>query len=127
MPRIRTIKPSFWGSRKIAAVPLEARLLAVGLISFQDDKGRFLASITAIKGYVFPNDDALPDAKVKRWLADLERSGFVTLYEVDGIRYGQVDVTEQRINRPQPSNLPAPPPDYTDRFTHSAVNGSRAS
>lgn len=111
MARIRTIKPSFWGSKKVSPESIEARLLAVGLISVQDDAGRFLASVNAIKGYVFPNDDSLPDAKVKRWLAELEKSGFVQLYTVDGIRYGQVDVTEQRISHPQPSSIPPPPDD----------------
>lgn len=109
MARIRSLKPSFWGNKKICRCTFEARLLAVGLISMQDDEGRFLASMPAIKGHVYPNDDGLPDAKVRRWLAELSTSGFVALYEVDGIRYGQVDKKEQRISHPQPSAYPPPP------------------
>jgi len=111
MARIRSVKPSFWGNKKICTTSFEARLLAVGLISMQDDEGRFLASVSAVKGYVYPNDDALPDAKVRRWMRELERSRFVVLYEVDGIKYGQVDKREQRISHPQASPYPPPPPE----------------
>jgi hypothetical protein len=57
MARIRTIKPSFWGSPTVAKLSRDARLLAVGLISMADDDGRFLCSTAAVNGYVFPNDD----------------------------------------------------------------------
>ena len=41
--RIRTIKPSFWGSPTIAPLSRDARLVAIGLMSYADDDGRFLA------------------------------------------------------------------------------------
>ena len=56
MARIRTIKPSFWGSPTIAPLSRDARLLAIGLMSYADDDGRFLAATNALNGYVFPND-----------------------------------------------------------------------
>src|SRR5574337_880037 len=74
MARIRTIKPTFWGSRPVATLSRDARLLAIGLISFADDDGRFLAAPAAINGYVFPNDD-LPTTKVRKWLEECTRSG----------------------------------------------------
>lgn len=109
MPRIRTIKPSFWSSRTAALVSREARLLAVGLISFADDDGRFLASNGAITGYVYPNDDDVTPAKLKRWMGELEKVGFAVFYEVEGIKYGAVNFTHQRISHPNPSTFPPPP------------------
>lgn len=109
MARIRTMKPSFWGSGDIAKVSRDARLLALGLISYADDDGRFLASLTAINGYVFPNDD-LPNARIKRWLNELIDVGFVHLYTPDGVQYGVMPTwhAHQKINRYTPSILPAP-------------------
>jgi hypothetical protein len=109
MARIRTIKPTIWGDEKVARLSRDARLLYIGLISMADDDGRFLASMTAISGYVFPNDD-LPPTKVARWFAEIVRAGLVVAYEHDGIRYGaHLNYRKhQRISHPQPSPLPAP-------------------
>lgn len=109
MARIRTIKPTFWGDDKVSKLSRDARLLAIGLISMSDDKGRFLASLNAINGYVYPHDD-LPAARVKKWLDELVKVGLIHLYEVDGRKYGCFFkwANHQRINRPQASALPEP-------------------
>ena len=109
MARIRTIKPQFYGSASMARVSIEARYLATGLISMADDEGRFLASLTAIGGHVFPHDD-LPASKLKRLLTELVNDGFVVLYQSGGLRYGWLPGfrTNQRISKPQPSAIPEP-------------------
>jgi hypothetical protein len=109
MARIRTLKPSIWGSRSIAVLSRDARLLVVGLISFADDDGRFLGSTAAINGFVFPNDE-LPPAKVRKWLQEVIATGLVHEYEVEGIRYGVFPTwhANQVINRYTPSTLPEP-------------------
>lgn len=109
MARIRTIKPSFWSSQTAAQVSRDARLLAIGLISMADDEGRFLASPSAIQGYVYPHDDDMTPVKVKRWLAELVHVGFVIAYEEHGVQYGAVNFKHQRISHPTPSTYPAPP------------------
>ena len=110
MPRIRTIKPSFWADEHVAELTRDARLLAIGLISSADDDGRFIASIAAISGYVYPHDD-LPPAKVKRWLTEIELAGIVQLYTVHRREYGAFPNWEkhQRVNRPSESLIPPPP------------------
>jgi hypothetical protein len=40
MPRIRSIKPDFFKSEDVAALPLRARLLWIGLWTQCDDHGR---------------------------------------------------------------------------------------
>lgn len=74
-----------------------------------DDDGRFLASHSAITGYVYPNDDDVTPTKLRRWLGELERVGFAVLYESDGIKYGSVNFKHQRISHPTPSTYPPPP------------------
>ena len=108
MARIRTIKPTFWGSRPVATLSRDARLLAIGLISMADDDGRFLAATAAINGYVFPNDD-LPTSMVRKWLDECSASGLVVLYG-DSIPYGVFPTwhEHQVINRYTPSTLPEP-------------------
>jgi hypothetical protein len=109
MARIRTTKPSFWGSGTVAKLSRDARLTALGLISFADDDGRFLAATNAINGFIYPNDD-LPPAKVRRWLEEIRIVGLVHEYEHDGIRYGCFPSwhEHQVINRYTPSTLPEP-------------------
>jgi hypothetical protein len=115
--RIRTIKPSFWESQTIAAMSRDARLLALALISMSDDQGRFVATPAKIMGHAYPHDDNVSTAQVKRWLdevtkrRDPDEPPFAVLYEVDGCRYGWLPKwrNHQRISKPQPSTLPAPP------------------
>lgn len=116
MPRIRSLKPSFWGDDDVARLSRDARLLLIGLISMADDDGRFLGSVSAITGYIYPHDE-LPPAKVKSWLAEIEQKAIKTVrfYEVDGFRYGCFPKyrSHQVINKPQPSPLPPPPSNGT--------------
>ena len=109
MARIRTIKPSFWGSPEVAAMSRDARLLTLGLISYADDDGRFLASVAAISGHVFPNDD-LPPGRVRKWLDEITATGMVHEYNGGPVRYGCFPSwhKHQVINRYMPSLLPAP-------------------
>lgn len=116
MARIRTIKPSFWAAT--GHMSRDARLLALGLISLADDAGRFVATPQAILGYVFPLDTNIPPATLRRWLGEIttgrpsDDRPLVEIYEIDGVPYGWFPKyrKHQRINRPQPSSLPAPPP-----------------
>lgn len=110
MARIRSVKPTFWADEAVAGLTHDARLLALGLISFSDDEGRFLASATAISGFVFPHDD-LPPTKVRRWLDEIEASGIIRLYSVSRREYGMFPNWQkhQRINRATKSLYPAPP------------------
>lgn len=109
MARIRTIKPAFWKSNKIAKLSIPARLLAIGLISRADDDGRFLASTASIWGDVFPNDQIAP-AKIRRWMKELADCGLVHEYQYESVLYGVFPKwhDHQFINRYTPSTLPAP-------------------
>lgn len=110
MARIRTIKPSFWSDEAVSDLSRDARLVLIGLISSADDEGRFLASLSAISGYLFPHDDISP-TKLRRWLDEIEGTGIVRFYSVNRREYGCFPnwKKHQRISKPQKSALPDPP------------------
>lgn len=109
MARIRSIKPSFWTDPAVAALRRDARLMLVGLISSADDEGRFLASPTAIAGYVFPHDD-LPTKTVRAWRDEIAGTGVIEIYNAGSCEYGRFPKWKkhQRISKPQPSTHPGP-------------------
>ena len=110
MPRIRSIKPDFFKSEDVAALPLRARLLWIGLWTQCDDHGRYKDSARLIKGDVWPLDDvSLRD--VEEDLSILEQQRRLVRYEVDGKKYLAVVNwhAHQAINRPSRPKHPGPP------------------
>lgn len=113
--RIRSIKPSFWSHRMHRRLSDFDALLALALLSFADDEGRFVRCYTTMRAFLFTHrqkTDADLEASLKK-LAEVE---WLTLYEgvVDGERLPIGCITKFRdhqvINKPAPSHLPAPPP-----------------
>jgi hypothetical protein len=107
MARIRTIKPDFFSSLTIAALPLEARLTFIGLWTHVDDEGRCVDDARLVKAALWPLDDRTA-ANVETDLQALSEASLITRYTVDGRAYLQVRGWDehQRINRPTPSRLP---------------------
>jgi hypothetical protein len=110
MARIRTLKPGAWQDERVGDLSHGARLLWIGLITMADDEGRLRELPTAINGHVFPHDN-IANAKLVRWLVEIEETGMIVRYEAAGKRY--IDLpnwrAHQRVDRPSPSELPAPP------------------
>ena len=111
-PRIRTIKPEIWQDEKVGALSHGARLLFVGLITMADDEGRLRELPAAILGHVFPWDE-IPVGKLAKWLAELGESGAILRYTAGGCRYAAIThwFRHQRVDKPNPSELPIPPED----------------
>ena len=111
MARIRTVKPEYPKHRKVRRVSRDARLLNIHLWNLADDEGRLQELPRWIIGEVFPADDDVSPDVLRSWLDELEEAGLITRYEVDGERYIAChDFTgHQAINKPRPSELPAPP------------------
>lgn len=57
MAKIRGIKPDFWTDSKIVSLPIEARLLFIGLWNFADDFGVFEWDPMGLKMKIFPGDN----------------------------------------------------------------------
>lgn len=110
MPRIRTIKPGFFKSEDVSALPFRARLTWVGLWTQCDDHGRYKDSARLIKGDLWSLDD-VSLREIEEDLSILERERRLVRYEVDGKRYLAVVNwhAHQAINRPGKPKYPAPP------------------
>lgn len=111
MPRIRTIKPEFFTSIDIAALPMTARILFIGLWTHADDEGRGLNEPRLIKAALFPLDDDVTAGTVDDLMDALHNAGLVKLYEDDEKR-ALFQVTgwkkHQRIDKPRPSRYLSP-------------------
>src|SRR4051812_48432928 len=105
--RIRTIKPEFWQSEKMAKASRQARMLFVGLWSMADDSGRTRAASRLLASTLFPYDTDAPDL-IDGWLAELSAIGAVRLYVVDDCHYLDIPKwrSHQKIDKPSPSKLP---------------------
>lgn len=123
MPRIRTIKPSFFTSTTVAELPIEARLTFIGLWTYVDDDGRAVDDPRLVKAAIWPLDDRRNATAIEKDLAVLAKRGFIERYTHDSHRYLRVRAwrDHQRINRPQPSRLPRSP-EETASETHDTAD-----
>jgi hypothetical protein len=126
MARIRSIKPAYFKSRSLARVARDARYLFAGLWTYCDDQGRGADDARSIKAEVFPLDDDMTPKAIEGLLQALVKIGVIVRYEADGWRYlAVVNFGEhQRVNKPQPSQLPAPPVTPTGARTTHSGNGA---
>ena len=129
--RIRSTKPEFWKSRRIASVDWDARLVLKGLESYVDDNGVGVDDIELIVTDVFPRDMfASPRetvARVSEAIRSLHQAGLVHRYEVNGDRLLYISFWEevQRIDKPGKGRNPRP--DGTFDYKESAIRESVAS
>lgn len=108
-PRIRTLKPEIWEDEAVGGLGAWERLLFIGLITMADDEGRLRALPSAIAGHVFPYDN-VGAPKILGWLDQIAGAGLIHRYHAGATDYIQITgwTKHQKINRPQPSSLPAP-------------------
>ena len=129
--RIRSTKPEFWKSRRIASVDWDARLVLKGLESYVDDNGVGVDDIELIVTDVFPRDMfANPRetvARVSEAIRSLHRAGLVHRYEANGDHLLYISFWEevQRIDKPGKGRNPRP--DGTFDYKESEIRESVAS
>lgn len=110
MARIRTIKPDFFKSEDVSALPMRARLTWIGLWTQCDDHGRYKDSARLIKGDLWSLEDvSLRD--IEDDLAALAEAGRIVRYAVEGKPYLAIVNwhAHQAINRPSKPKHPGPP------------------
>lgn len=110
MPRIRSIKPEFFASEDVSALPLRARLTWIGLWTQCDDHGRTKDQARIIKGAIWPLDD-VSLRHIEEDLMALEDAGRIVRYEFDRARFLAVVNWHyhQKPNRVGKPKHPAPP------------------
>jgi 5-methylcytosine-specific restriction endonuclease McrA len=108
--RIRTIKPEFWEDEKVASLSLRARLLFIATWNMADDEGllRWTPEYTKANAFIYEDcADELAEA-----MKELESARLVFPYKGGKLQQRLAYIVNfrkhQRINRPQPSRLPAP-------------------
>lgn len=110
--RIRSIKPEFWRSTDIAALPRDVRLLFIGLWSYVDDNGVGVDDYRAIAADLFALEDDPVGARkfVHEGLATLSRALLIQRYTVDGKQYLFIPTWDkhQKVDRPSKPRLPRP-------------------
>lgn len=109
MARIRSIKPEFFTSEDVAALPLRARLTWIGLWTHCDDAGRAKDHVKLIKAAIWPLDQ-VSLADIEEDLSTLAEHGRILRYEVDGRRYLAITNwgEHQRISNPSKPKHPGP-------------------
>jgi hypothetical protein len=122
LSRIRTIKPSFFRSEDVSALPMRARLTWIGLWTQCDDQGRTKDNLKLIKADVWPLDQVTL-AEIEEDLCTLADHGRIVRYEVDGRRFLAIVNWDdhQSINRPSASKIPPPTMNGHARLTENAV------
>lgn len=126
MARIRTIKPSFFQSDDVSALPLRARLTWIGLWTHCDDQGRTKDHARLIKAAIWPLDN-VSLADIEDDLVTLSGHGRIVRYEVAGQRYLAIVNwhDHQKINRPSASNIPGPSsPQAAPTYPHVSTHGT---
>ncbi len=110
MPRIRTIKPEFWKSESIAALPQQTRLTFIGLWTYVDDNGVGIdnAKLVAAELYPLEEDPRETLASVQRDLARLANARRILRYAVGSKAYLEIAnwKEHQKIDRPGKARHP---------------------
>lgn len=114
MARKRTIDPDIWEDEAVNDLSLPANLFYIGLISHADDNGRLEWRPKQLRLKIFPGrEEATLDA-VTVWMGEIEATGLILVYEVNGHRYGWHPnwYRHQYVNKSQPSKIPPHPEDH---------------
>ena len=109
MPRIRSIKPTFWQDQRLSRMAALTRLVYLCLWSMADDDGRMEADAEAVYHFGFPREK---QASIRGALDDLAASGRIVRYQgKDGSSLIAIPswLKHQKIDRATPSTIEPPP------------------
>jgi len=107
--RIRYLKPSFFLNEILAELPFETRLVYTGLWCCADKLGRLEDRPRKLKAEIVPYDDT----DIEKQLSLLAGKKFIIRYEVEGIKYIQVEKWDkhQKVHHTEKdSEIPPIPP-----------------
>lgn len=115
--RARNIKPGFFTSSQIVQCEPLARLLFEGLWCEADREGRLKDDLLSLKMKILPADNC----EISTLLSQLEGSGLIQRYEVDGNKYIWIKefLTHQKPHvKEAASTIPAPNKDAKISIQH---------
>lgn len=120
----RMIDSSMWENEKFGALPMGAKLLQVGMINHADDQGRVKAHPVYLSKAIFPYDEDVSVADIRKWLELLHANGTILLYVNDEKQYAQLTNwwKYQSLQYAQPSDYPRPE-GWQDRIRRTLTKG----
>lgn len=130
--RIRSIKPEFWRSDDIAALPISARLLFIGLWSYVDDNGVGSDRLPSIVADLFANDLVEDTAETLRRvnadLTQIQNAGLIERYEANGkpLLYITNWKKHQLVRNPSKGNEYPLPPGVLENPTDSGADPAQS-
>lgn len=109
MARRRMIDPNFFESEDVSRLTLRQRFLLIGMVSMADDYGKGRATPAKVRSFVFPYED-IPIREINADMQKIAEHISIEFYEVEGNSYYKfVNWSKwQRVDKPQPSNIPDP-------------------
>jgi hypothetical protein len=127
MPRIRSIKPEWPRHHKIGRCSDRARVLHASMFTQADDEGRLVADLESLRLLAWGYHPSVTTEMVADALQELVNRGSVAIYRVKGVQYAYFPswTDHQAIDRPRPSQLPAPPKKRTVTIHDSSTNDRR--
>lgn len=105
--RARNIKPGFFRNAELVDLPIETRMLFIGLWTMADREGRLRDRPNQIKMEIFPSDNF----DVNDMLMQLQSSNFIVRYEADDTKYieiGNFSKHQTPHHKEAPSEIPPP-------------------
>ena len=108
MARNRMIKKEFWTSEQIMNLPIEARLLFIGMWNQADDEGILKASPMQLKAQIFPCDMGIDLEQVRHYIALIKAENLIIFNKITEeedqslIRIRKWS-QHQQINKPTPT------------------------
>ena len=86
MARARNIKPAFFTNDELSELEPLARILFIGMWTIADFKGCFEYKPKRLKVQILPYDEC----DIEQLVSALDKSGFISIYSVQGQRYIKV-------------------------------------
>jgi len=103
----RILRADILTSDRVAKLSWQAEVFYRRLMSVVDDYGRFDGRTSVLRTYLYPIQiDKVSERDIGKWRLETVEAGLVTLYEVKGKEYVQIERFDQRTRTP--SKYPSP-------------------
>ncbi|HEC32988.1 MAG TPA: hypothetical protein ENI63_01880 [Candidatus Kaiserbacteria bacterium] len=83
----RMVYSKIWVSIQFTSMSDKAKLLFIGMVTLADDDGRLIGNPAYLRGQIFSFDEEISVLEIKKERDEVEKSGLIEVYKIDGIEY----------------------------------------
>jgi len=83
----RMVYMKIWTSEQFGGLSDKAKILYIGMVTLADDDGRLRGNPAYLRGQIFPYNEDLSVTDVLQFRNEVEKSGLITTYSIDGFEY----------------------------------------